>query len=131
LYSPDVPWHFSTQALLAACGPGTSGGGTAPLTEQGLLATVDAAFGRLRAAGVGPAVLNQLATASYAVAPLGGAFLGLADAAARTVRISVNAAGHGWFVDPTPGQDEEFRLAARGRPWWPCRTPRPRAGWTC
>src|SRR5205823_3931719 len=40
-------WTSSTQALLAAGGPGTTGKGTAPLTEQDLLATVDAALSRL------------------------------------------------------------------------------------
>ncbi len=36
-------------------------------------------------------------------------YLGLAFPAARWVVFDQDAAGHGWFVDPTPSQDEEFR----------------------
>src|SRR5262249_53788586 len=45
---------------------------------------------------------------------LGGDTLGLAFRADRTVVIDDDAAGNGWFVDPTPGQDEEFLGAAGG-----------------
>ena len=61
-------------------------------------------------------LLNQLATATYVVAPLGGSYLGLADVASHTVRISSDAARHGWYVDPTPARDEEFRPGAPGSP---------------
>jgi hypothetical protein len=83
-----------------------AGGGL--LSEQDLLGAVGAALGRLRAAGAGPALLGQLGSATYVVAPLGGAELGQIDPATHTVQISAAAAGYGWFVDPTPGQDEEF-----------------------
>src|SRR5207253_4844522 len=52
-------------------------------------------------------------------ADLGGSYLGLADQSAHAVRIDDDAAGYGWFVDPTPRDDAEFRNgkapAVRGR----------------
>jgi hypothetical protein len=109
-------WAPPLQAQLASGGAGTADRGGAPLTEQELLGTVAAALGRLQAAGVAPGLLNQLASAPYVVAPLGGAYLGLTDTASRVVEISPNAAGYGWFVDATPLQDEEFRPGAAGTP---------------
>jgi hypothetical protein len=50
----------------------------------------------------------------FAVRDLGGDTLGLVSLADRTVWIDDDAAGNGWFVDPTPGQDEEFRGGAGG-----------------
>jgi hypothetical protein len=105
-------WILPAQDLLAAGGVAPGGSGAA-LSEQDLAGAVAGALGRLRAAGAGPALLGQLASATYVVAPLGGAELGQIDAGSRIVRISANAAGYGWFVDPTPGQDEEF---GPGRP---------------
>jgi hypothetical protein len=107
-------WVAPLQAQLAAGGAGTADRGAAPLTEQDLLATVAAALSRLQAAGVAPALLNQLAAATYVVTPLGGAYLGLTDVASRVAGISPNAAGYGWFVDTTPLQDEEFSTGGPG-----------------
>jgi hypothetical protein len=109
-------WVAPLQAQLADGGAGTADGGAAPLAEPDLLGTVAAALGRLQAAGVAPSLLNQLAAATYVVAPLGGAYLGLTDVAAHVVEISPNAAGYGWFVDATPLQDEEFSRGATGMP---------------
>jgi hypothetical protein len=92
------------QALLAAGGAGAGGGA---LSEPDLLGAVRAALVRLQAAGAGPVLLGYLAAAKFVVAPLGGAVLGQISAG-HAVEISATAAGHGWFVDPTPGQDEEF-----------------------
>ena len=40
------------------------------------------------------------------IADLGGTTLGLASG--NTIWLDDNAAGWGWFVDPTPGDDSEF-----------------------
>ena len=40
------------------------------------------------------------------VADLSGGLLG--EAIGTTILIDSNAAGYGWFVDPTPASDEEF-----------------------
>jgi hypothetical protein len=37
-----------------------------------------------------------------------GSYVGLADPATHAIRIDDHAAGHGWFVDPTPFNDREF-----------------------
>jgi hypothetical protein len=109
-------WVPPTQAQLAAGGTATSAGGTALLTQQELQATVDAALSLLQAAGVAPALLNQLASATYVMAPVGGVYLGLTDVASHVVEISPNAAGYSWFVDATPLQNEEFHPGAPGSP---------------
>jgi hypothetical protein len=76
------------------------------LTLEQLDATVAAALGRLGGAALPPV--------RFEVRDLGGDALGLAWPADRAVWIDDDAAGHGWFVDPTPGQDEEFLTGAGG-----------------
>ena len=39
-----------------------------------------------------------------------------ADPQSGRVLLDPSAAGHGWFVDPTPLQDEEFGAGAAGQP---------------
>jgi len=103
-----VVGHFAapSQPLLAAGGEGA--GGADPLSAAQLQSAVAAALARLSAAGVDPWRAGDLASAAYAVAALPPGVLGLTDVAGRRVTISADAAGYGWFVDPTPGQDEEF-----------------------
>src|SRR5207248_9027325 len=100
-------WNFPL-SLLAAGGPVPSGPSAPALNDGQLQGAVQAALSRLAGAGVAPAVLQGLAAAQYAVAPLPGATLGLADVNQHRVLISADAAGYGWFVDGTPLQDEEF-----------------------
>src|SRR5690606_12570566 len=38
----------------------------------------------------------------------------LAEARDGHILVSPTAAGHGWFVDPTPGEDAEFGIALDG-----------------
>ena len=56
------------------------------------------------------AQLEQLGRVQVLVRDLTGDRLGLA--LGGTVLLDVNAAGHGWFIDPTPLIDEEFSVAA-------------------
>jgi hypothetical protein len=81
---------------------------TGALTEQQLQETVTAALARLRQAGVGPALLGRLSTVDFEVGQLPGSTLGYTYARVNTVVLDADAAGHGWFVDPTPLADEEF-----------------------
>ena len=56
---------------------------------------------------------DQAATTYYGwdgATPLPGSYLGLAQG--KQISIDSNAAGHGWFVDPTPAKDEEFTTPA-------------------
>jgi hypothetical protein len=59
-------------------------------------------------AGLGAAWLDALRHATVTIADLGGSYLGLADPVTHGIRLDDDAAGHGWFVDPTPRDDAEF-----------------------
>lgn len=61
------------------------------------------AISRWQAAGVD---VSSLYGIDVRIADLGGATLGMASG--HTIWIDDNAAGWGWFVDPTPGDDSEF-----------------------
>jgi hypothetical protein len=83
------------------------GPGATALTQEQLSAAVAAALGRLGGAALPPV--------RFEARDLGGDFLGLAFPTDRKVWIDDDGAGNGWFVDPTPGQDEEF-LGGAERP---------------
>ncbi len=83
-----------------------SSGQTADLTQQDVDAAVNEALDRLRKAGVSQADINDLGTVRVSVADLSGDLLGYATG--RGIVLDVNAAGNGWFIDPTLSQDEEF-----------------------
>jgi hypothetical protein len=59
------------------------------------------------AAGVDPAQLNILSTAQVQVADLPAPYLGLTGAG--IIQLDREAAGYGWFIDPTPATAEEFQ----------------------
>jgi sugar lactone lactonase YvrE len=63
------------------------------------------ALARWHAAGANTSDLGNI---QIQIANLGGAMLGLASG--HTIWLDVNAAGWGWFIDPTPADDSEFRL---------------------
>jgi hypothetical protein len=101
------------QLLLAA---GGEGAGAGPLGAGQLQSAVAGALARLSAAGVDAGLLGSLGSAGFGVADLPPGVLGEADARARRVVLSADGAGHGWFVDTTPLQDEEFAAGAPGSP---------------
>jgi glucose/arabinose dehydrogenase len=84
-------------ALLAAGGAIMASPGGPPLTQGELDSIVSAALGGAAPAGLRVETRN-----------LGGDYLGLALPGQGTVLIDDDAAGYGWFVDPTPQQNEEF-----------------------
>jgi hypothetical protein len=57
---------------------------------------------------VNPALVDGLASVRVETVPLPPGTLGLALPSTNRILISPDAAGHGWFVDPSPAQDEEF-----------------------
>ncbi len=63
----------------------------------------DEAIGRWQAVGVDTSVLHGI---DVRIADLGGTTLGFASG--HTIWLDDNAAGWGWFVDPTPKGDSEF-----------------------
>jgi hypothetical protein len=78
------------------------------LTDAQLPPVVAAAIDRWAAAGLDAADLNLMRHAPVMIADVGGSYLGLADSTTHAIRIDDDAAGHGWFVDPTPRDDREF-----------------------
>src|SRR5262249_45515061 len=78
----------------------------APLTAGQAAPLLAEAVARWRAAG---ADVSVLANTRIAIADLTGRQLGLA--AGHTIWLDADAAGWGWFVDPTPGRAREFVLS--------------------
>jgi hypothetical protein len=78
-------------------------GAASTLTSQQVAALLPEAIHRWQMAGVDTSALAGL---DVRIADLGGTTLGLA--AGHTLWLDANAAGWGWFVDPTPWDDSEF-----------------------
>ncbi len=98
-------WDFPVQPQFAAGGQGP---GAPSISTGDLNGIVQAALGRLGQEGVSPAMLARLSQVTALLQPLSPGQLGGAVVQANTILLSPNGAGHGWFVDPTPYQDEEF-----------------------
>jgi uncharacterized delta-60 repeat protein len=73
------------------------------LSPADLSPLTDEAITRWQTAGVETASLQAL---DIRIADLGGTTLGLATG--NTIWLDDNAAGWGWFIDPTPADDSEF-----------------------
>ena len=100
-------WSGSGAQALVAVGSGEQSGvssqalapSPSPLAPQ-FAPLLSAALADWAAAG------TTIATPQVVLADLPGATLGLAEGA--TIYLDVDAAGHGWFIDPTPAANEEF-----------------------
>jgi uncharacterized repeat protein (TIGR01451 family) len=97
---------------LVVGGPATVSPGTVALTQQQLKPIVATAIDAWRAAGVGPAGLNLLRHTPVQIMDLNGGLVG--GAYSGGILIDPTAAGHGWFVDPTPRNGSEFIGGAHG-----------------
>ncbi len=93
----------------AALAPGPDVG---PLTSEELQSLVQEAIARWAAATGDAATADRLRQTTVHIADLPDNLLGLE--ANNTVWIDLNAAGHGWFLDLTPGTDEEFSIPVGG-----------------
>ena len=93
-------------ALLAAGGPANAVFDGPALTATELDGIVSAAANIWAATGLKPAEVNRLRNLKFEITDLRGARLGFANM--DTIKIDVNAAGYGWFVDDTPYDDDEF-----------------------
>src|SRR5207253_954462 len=83
--------------------------GARALTLQEVDPLLAEAVARWQAGGVDILALGNI---EIQIADLGGATLGLASG--NTITLDDNAAGWGWFVDPTPG--ERFRVQHASAP---------------
>ena len=89
-------------------------GDAAPLTQQQLSPVFDEAVRRWSAVLDDAQAVQRLRDVRVQVLDLPGTRLGLASG--TVIYIDANAAGHGWFLDPTPGQDGEFAPGGPGSP---------------
>ncbi|MBR0850054.1 cadherin domain-containing protein, partial [Bradyrhizobium diazoefficiens] len=84
--------------------------GETHLTQQQLDSVVAAAIAQWTHAGASAAQLAALSAITFSVGDLAGNTIG--EEGAGHITIDSDAAGHGWFVDPTPNDNSEFTHAA-------------------
>ncbi len=107
-----VPLPSNPSFLIAAAGGVTSpsgGGGITDPTAAQLDPVVAAAFARWAEAGLTADQLDALRSITVSVADLGADRLAAIQDSG--IVIDDDAAGHGWFIDPTPLGDSEFATA--------------------
>jgi YD repeat-containing protein len=100
----------SPQVAAAPAGPGAPAPSGAALTDDALRPIVEEAIARWGAAGATAGQLTALRQATVQVGAVPSGDLGIA--VGHVVTISRDAAGTGWFVDPTPSDDLEFSQVA-------------------
>jgi len=99
----------AVENLMASEAPAEGMDGGPVLSNAQLGAAVDEAIDRWAEAKVVDEVaLSRLESVTFLITDLSGLTLG--QATLDGVLIDVNAAGHGWYVDATPGDDLEFGL---------------------
>src|SRR5262249_27448400 len=84
------------------------------LTQDAANALMAQALARLQQDGVSAGVVSRLGAVTLGIKGLGGGVLATADPQGGRVLLDPSAAGHGWFVDPTPRSDEEFAAGGAG-----------------
>ena len=118
----------TSTASIAPAVASTSPQPAAPLTTDQLKPIVAEAIAEWAKAGLPATEVAAFNKVNFSVTDLPGSYLGWTEN--NQVLIDRNAAGYGWFVDPTPGQDEEFQPAnATGQ--LQAVDPRRLLTWTC
>ncbi|HEY0311187.1 MAG TPA: tandem-95 repeat protein [Allosphingosinicella sp.] len=79
---------------------------TSALTQDALDQMVAAAIHRWELAGATPEQVTAMKAVTVTISNIAGLEVG--DSTPGHVQISTNGAGYGWFVDATPGDDNEF-----------------------
>jgi hypothetical protein len=105
----DAWFRKSSATALVAVSAAASSDVIAPLTDAELQAMVGAALQRL---SLDPSQQLDLAALTVQVTDLPGLELGVYRDG--RILIDMDAAGHGWFVDATPGDDAEYVAGAGG-----------------
>jgi hypothetical protein len=98
-------WTGAGQGLMATDQVAASSD-TPVLTQSDLQPIVQEAVARWTKAGLNAATVQKLAQAQFVIGDLPGSYLG--ETEGNQVYIDANAAGNGWFIDPTPALNEEF-----------------------
>jgi hypothetical protein len=99
-YAPATPLLQATEIAYRST---TS---TAPTMAE-LETTLAQAKARWAVAGLDSAAMQRIDAATVQLADLPGANLG--QEVAGTIYVDIDAAGNGWYIDRTPGDDLEFR----------------------
>ena len=105
-----LPMNAAPGGVAAATPAQAASTGDYHLSQAALDAVVAAAIGQWAAAGASANQLAAMHATTFSVADLAGKTIG--DEAAGHIVIDTDAAGHGWFVDPTPFDNLEFLHAA-------------------
>ncbi|MGF6310581.1 hypothetical protein ABIB82_004666 [Bradyrhizobium sp. i1.8.4] len=103
---------FGAAPMLAADGgvqADVTNPGETHLTQSQLDSVMSVAIHQWAAAGISATQLAALEAVTFSVADLAGQVIGLESAGHIT--IDSDAAGHGWFIDPTPSDNFEFTQA--------------------
>ncbi len=98
---------------------GGEGPGAGSLDLAGLNAVRAAALQLVQSAGASAGLLARLSAARLEIGSLPPEFLAVARPEQNTARFDPDAAGHGWFVDPTALADEEFQAGGTAVPGGP------------
>lgn len=101
--------------LLAQGGARADDGSLAALTAQQLSPIVEEAKASWIASGLTAEQAATLSSTQFTITDLDGAIIGLTDG--TSVLIDRTAAGHEWFIDPTPHDNAEFHFV-RGLAEW-------------
>jgi large repetitive protein len=80
------------------------------LTQSELDSVVAAAIAQWAAAGASASEIAALHATTFSVADLSGSIIGEEFSPAH-ITVDTDAAGHGWFIDPTPSDNFEFTHA--------------------
>ena len=101
-------WTGFTQAEMAA----SQGADAAlpTLAESDLQPIINEAITLWSQAGLNAAAIQKLRQAQFVVTALPGSYLG--ETEGNVIYLDGNAAGNGWFVDPTPASNAEFSAQA-------------------
>jgi hypothetical protein len=107
-------YRSSIEALTAVGLPPAGAPTGPPLTEDVIQKLLVEAVALWQAAGLSPTALETLRRITVRITDLPAGALGQADDG--FIEIDPDAAGFGWFIDATPGEDSEFALGAVDSP---------------
>ena len=105
-----LPLNAAPGGVAAATPEQAASTGDYHLTQAALDAVVAAAISQWAAAGASASQLAAMHATDFSVADLAGSTIGQESSPAN-ITIDTDAAGHGWFVDPTPNDNSEFTHA--------------------
>ena len=106
-------WNGPANACLATGGAVTASANVSALSQADLRPIISEAIARWTSAGLDASAIAKLTQAQFVISDLPGSYLG--ETEGNQIYIDSNAAGHGWFVDPTPASDAEFTASSSAK----------------